>query len=625
MSEIVAEHHKDKKQLSIYDSCSGSGSLLINIGRAVERHTANHDNIKYYAQELKQNTYNLTRMNLIMRGILPANIETRNADTLENDWPYFDESDPAGTYKLLAVDAVVSNPPYSQRWEPEDKDSDPRFAYGLAPRGKADYAFLLNDLYHVNQDGIMCIVLPHGVLFRGGEEGRIRRNLIENNKIDTIIGLPSNIFFGTGIPTIIMVLKQKRVQTDVLIIDASKGFVKEGKDNKLRASDIKRVVDTFKYRRDTDKYSRKVSKEEIRQNDYNLNIPRYVDSSEEPETYDIYASMFGGIPQNEVDHLNKYWDILPGLKEAIFDKSTREHLKIKEGMTMQTVEEHPAVIDFKKLVEDKLGSFAPWMFETISEQIGSTNALKMEEAITDHLFERLQEVPLLDHYQVYQLFIDHWNEIEQDIETIQTEGKKVITEVVPNMVTKKKAGKDQEVQEGYRGKILPFELVQDCLLKEQKQQIEKLQQQLNQTEEEIDEYVQSIDEEDWDEENEEQIKDKKRQIREIKKEIKTQEEKIHAKTKTTIERLSPEEATKMLSNKWVTPISNETEKLTKQVVQTLVDEIQKIKEKYQVTFDDIEKDIAQTEQELSQMLGQLNAPTTDQTGIDELIKILGGH
>lgn len=168
------------------------------------------DGIAYYAQELNQSTYNLTRMNLVMRGIKPSNITVRNGDTLEEDWPYFDDSDPSGTYDPLYVDAVVSNPPYSQRWEPEGKENDIRFAYGVAPRSKADYAFLLHDLYHLKPSGVMCIVLPHGVLFRGGEEGAIRRNLIENDKIAAIIGLPANIFFGTGIPTIIMVLRQKR-------------------------------------------------------------------------------------------------------------------------------------------------------------------------------------------------------------------------------------------------------------------------------------------------------------------------------------------------------------------------------------------------------------------------------
>ena len=242
MSEIIAEHLKDRDKIEIYDPTSGSGSLLINIGKTASKYIKEDNRIKYYAQELKQNTYNLTRMNLIMRGILPDNIVTRNGDTLEDDWPYFDEQQ---EYNPLFVDAVVSNPPYSQNWDPKDREVDARYKeYGVAPKSKADYAFLLHDLYHLKSDGIMTIVLPHGVLFRGGEEGEIRKNLIERNNIDTIIGLPANIFFGTGIPTIIMVLRKDRTNTDTLIIDASKGFIKEGKNNKLRSCDIKKIVDT---------------------------------------------------------------------------------------------------------------------------------------------------------------------------------------------------------------------------------------------------------------------------------------------------------------------------------------------------------------------------------------------
>ena len=301
MSEIVASHLHGKNEIKIYDPTSGSGSLLINIGHSAAKYMSDANNIKYYAQELKESTYNLTRMNLVMRGIKPDNIVTRNGDTLEEDWPYFDENDPVNSYDPLYVDAVVSNPPYSQAWDPSNKEADPRYArFGLAPKGKADYAFLLHDLFHVKPDGIMTIVLPHGVLFRGGEEGEIRKNLIESNHIDAIIGLPANIFYGTGIPTIIMVLRQKRENTDVLIIDASKGFIKEGKNNKLRQSDIKRITDAYIKREEIPQFSRKVTREEIRSNDYNLNIPRYVDSSEKAEHWDIYASMFGGIPNAEL-------------------------------------------------------------------------------------------------------------------------------------------------------------------------------------------------------------------------------------------------------------------------------------------------------------------------------------
>lgn len=190
MSEIVAHHLRDREKIEIYDPTSGSGSLLITIGKSVSKYTKSKDDIMYYAQELKENTYNLTRMNLVMRGIKPDNIFTRCGDTLEQDWPMYD--DVTQEYKPLYLDAVVSNPPYSQHWDPKHKETDPRYRrYGIAPKGKADYAFLLHDLYHLKPDGIMTIVLPHGVLFRGdalggpdgqGEgEGKIRRNLIENN------------------------------------------------------------------------------------------------------------------------------------------------------------------------------------------------------------------------------------------------------------------------------------------------------------------------------------------------------------------------------------------------------------------------------------------------------------
>lgn len=192
--------------------------------------------------------------------------------------------------------------------ESQNKESDPRYKrFGVASQAKADFAFLLHDLYHLKPDGIMTIVLPHGVLFRGGKEERIRKNLIEYNHIDAIIGLPANIFFGTGIPTIIIVLRQERKHTDVLMIDASKHFIKIGKNNRLQASDIKRIVDGVTHRRELPKFSRVVSKEEIVANGYNLSIPRYVDSAEPAEQWDIFATMNGGIPKSELAQFADYW------------------------------------------------------------------------------------------------------------------------------------------------------------------------------------------------------------------------------------------------------------------------------------------------------------------------------
>src|SRR5690554_15598 len=349
MSHIIAHELKDKDTIEIYDPTSGSGSLLINIGEAVAQYAKSKDSITYYAQELKANTYNLTRMNLVMRGIKAGNIKTRNGDLLEDDWPYFDESDPQGTYQTLYVDAVVSNPPYSQSWDPSFKENDPRYSrFGLAPKTKADLAFLLHDLYHLKPDGIMAIVLPHGVLFRGGEEGEIRKQLIEQNHIDTIIGLPGNIFFGTSIPTVILVLKQKRQNTDVLIVDASKHFIKEGKNNKLQASDIKRITDAVINRESIDKFSQLVSKQTLRDNSYNLNIPRYVDSSPAAESWDLHATMLGGIPNSEIAELRTYWEVLPDLHQALFTPKSAAYseLAIAKEDVNTTISQHPQVVKF---------------------------------------------------------------------------------------------------------------------------------------------------------------------------------------------------------------------------------------------------------------------------------------
>lgn len=497
MSEIIADYLGDREGIKIYDPTSGSGSLLINIGHSVAKRMNNSDNIKYYAQELKENTYNLTRMNLVMRGIKPDNIVTRNADTLEEDWPYFDDTNPEATYDPLYVDAVVSNPPYSQNWNPTDKANDARYnRYGVAPKGKADYAFLLHDLFHVKPDGIMSIVLPHGVLFRGGEEGEIRKNLVEYNNIDTIIGLPANIFYGTGIPTIVMVLKQKKDNDDVLIIDASKGFMKEGKNNKLRACDIKKIVDTVRERKTIHKYSKVVSREEIRNNDYNLNIPRYVDSSEEAEHWDIYASMYGGIPNDELNALKEYWDVFPNLKDALFKETNSKYVELKVEDIKQSVKQNSDVKEFEEQFKDAFDSFGGFLKQNLIVDIDKVQITKEEEIITEDVFNRLANVPLVDKYKAYQLIDEEWHEVSTDLEMIQTEGISCVTKVDPNMVVKNK----KEVQEGWVGHIIPFDLVQNTLLKEDKDALTHTNNLISEYDSQLSDLVEGISEDDKEEE-----------------------------------------------------------------------------------------------------------------------------
>lgn len=663
MSEIIANHLKDKREIQIYDPTSGSGSLLINIGKSVAKHIDNVDNIKYYAQELKQNTYNLTRMNLIMRGIIPSNIEVRNADTLEDDWPLFDESDPIGTYKHLSVDAVVSNPPYSQKWDPTNKEYDPRYSgYGLAPKGKADYAFLLHDLYHVLDDGIMTIVLPHGVLFRGGEEGTIRKNLIEKNNIDAIIGLPPNIFFGTGIPTIIMVLRKKRDRDNVLIIDASKGFVKEGKNNKLRACDIKRIADTVINRESIPNYSRVVEKDEIRENEYNLNIPRYVDSSDKTESWDIYSTMFGGIPVNEIDELNKYWDALPGLKEEIFAKTSDNYAELKSEDIKQIISQSKIVKEFEESFNGSFADFGDFMKDKLLTDPSAINITMQETVFSGEIFDRLKTIPLIDKYDAYQLLSNQWEVISVDLEVIQTEGFNATKKVEPNMVFKKVKGKDQEVQEGWMGKVIPFELVQETLLDEELQELKQKENRLAEITAEIEELFDSLSEEDKEGEtvneakdsfvNAEVIKEAKQLKAEVKdngkfeddsyeaiilkvdkliteqkklnKEVKTESAALHMKTKTTIEELTDDQVNELLELKWIAPLVVTLHNLPKTTLQQLADKVQALAEKYSTTFADITEELKEVSKTLSLQIDQLTGNEFDMKGLEEFKAILNG-
>lgn len=661
MSEIVAEHLKGKSEIKIYDPTSGSGSLLINIGKSVSKYMSDGNNIKYYAQELKENTYNLTRMNLVMRGIKPDNIVTRNGDTLEEDWPFFDETDPVNTYNPLYVDAVVSNPPYSQAWDPSNKEHDPRYSrFGLAPKGKADYAFLLHDLFHIRPDGIMTIILPHGVLFRGGEEGEIRKNLIENNHIDTIIGLPANIFFGTGIPTIIMVLKQKRENTDVLIIDASKGFIKEGKNNKLRASDIKRIVDTVTKRESIEKFSKVVTREEIRDNNYNLNIPRYVDSSEAAESWDIYASMFGGIPVVEIEELREYWGAFPTLKDALFTNSDIPYVEIATEDIKQTIKSNADIRAFEKGFASAFADFHVYLKTELIEKISEVEIGKAEDKVSENIFSRLENIALIDKYEAYQLLDNEWGKIAVDLEMIQSEGFAATKKIDPNLVVKKKDGKEQEVQEGWIGHIIPFELVQREILFEQYSALKDKENRLSEISSLYEEIIDSLTEEEKESEilndnndafvakevtkklkelrkefpTEEvaefigklaKYEELAREEKELKKAIKKETAELHNLTKETIENLSDEQVYELLDKKWIGNLIESINKLPNTIVNNLVSKIQSLQSKYATTYFEVESEIKETERLLASMIDDLEGNEFDMKGLSEFKSLLMGE
>lgn len=277
MAQIVAIGQEDKKLFSVFDPTMGSGSLMLNVGNYLNY----PDSVKYHGQELNTTTYNLAKMNLILHGVDKGDMRLRNGDTLNKDWP---------TNEPYTFDSVLMNPPYSAKWSSDDTFlDDSRFnRYGkLAPKSKADFAFLLHGFYHLKDSGTMAIVLPHGVLFRGAAEGVIRKKLLEDGSIDAVIGMPANLFFGTSIPTTVIILKKNRTTRDVLFIDASNEFTKEKNQNKLSKENIDKIVETYKKREDVEKYAHIATFDEIKENDFNLNIPRYVDTFEEEEPVDM--------------------------------------------------------------------------------------------------------------------------------------------------------------------------------------------------------------------------------------------------------------------------------------------------------------------------------------------------
>lgn len=277
MSRIVALGQEDKKLFSVFDPTMGSGSLMLNV-----RNYLNHpEYAKYHGQELNTTTFNLAKMNLILHGVDSEDMNVRNGDTLNKDWP---------TDEPYTFDSVVMNPPYSANWSAEASFmDDSRFnRYGkLAPKSKADFSFLLHGFYHLKETGTMAIVLPHGVLFRGAAEGVIRKKLLEDGSIYAVIGMPSNLFFGTSIPTTVIIMKKNRATREVLFIDASNDFEKNKKQNVLTDAHIDKVVKTYEDRESIEKYAYLATFEEIQENDFNLNIPRYVDTFEEEEPVDM--------------------------------------------------------------------------------------------------------------------------------------------------------------------------------------------------------------------------------------------------------------------------------------------------------------------------------------------------
>ena len=646
MARIMAERLKDRKEITVYDPCVGTAGLLLNIGHEASKYIE-PDNIKYYGQELITETSNIAKMNLFMQDIPVQNIVVRNANTLEDDWPYFDENT---AYSPLFVDAVTANPPYSLNGTPELYKMDDRFRqYGLAPASKADLAFLLHCLYHIKPDGIVSIVLPHGVLFREGSEGEIRKNLIDNNNIETVIGMPSNLFFSTGIPVCIVILSKNRVESDVLFIDASNCFQKGKNQNILRESDVQRIFDAVQERKDIPYFAKLVSKERIVQENYNLNIPRYVSSKTEDEQYDLYSLMTGLVSDEELSQYNEFWRMFPSLKSKLFVKDG-EYNVFSNANLKNTILEDKDVKEFLDTHHQRTDKFKQSL---ISRLIHSTTDSKTKNALISELFSSFDNINLIDRYDVYQKFADCWGNIESDLIRIRTEGKGICRGMEEDIVLKKDSTthKVEEVVVGMKGSIFPLDLIKSSYFEQEFDKVKDFESKISEAQstytdvyENLDDTIQNIianekdkskidskklkttiNSKNIDQEIMEQLKLIFKSIEEekaYKKKVKEIVKELDDTAKVKLTNLTDNEIDELLTKKWIEPVVIEINGISDSVITNFYRELQSLKNKYDNPMDDLAQKEDTVISDLNRLLNELTGTSTEMTAIQMLMKEL---
>ncbi len=411
MAKVIGIGPDTRQDQTIYDPTCGSGSLLLKAADEAP------SGITIYGQEMDNATWALARMNLILHGHPTA--ELWRGNTLAS--PYFKSPDDS----LKTFDFAVANPPFSAKaWtsglNPEH-DEYGRFVYGIPPAKNGDYAFLLHLIASLRSNGKGAIILPHGVLFRGNKEADIRRNLIRHGFIKGIIGLPANLFYGTGIPACILVIDKANAHArkGIFMIDASKGFLKDGNKNRLRAQDIHRIVDVFNRQIETPRYSRMVPVAEIGNpsNDYNLNIPRYIDSSDPEDLHDLYAHLHGGIPNRDLDALGTYWEVFPSLRQSLFVGNGRQGYSDARTETQDvkaTILNHVEFKTYCKRVLDILNNWREHQDPRLKGIENGTDPQNIIQALSEDLLAGFSNLPLIDTYDVYQRLIDYWDGVMQD-------------------------------------------------------------------------------------------------------------------------------------------------------------------------------------------------------------------
>jgi len=486
MAKIIGVGPDTQRTQTVYDPTAGSGSLLLKAANEAPK------GITIYGQEMDNVTWALAKMNLILHDQPTA--ELWRANTLAD--PYFKNLDGS----LKTFDYAVANPPFSTKaWSNGlDPEHDPfgRFEYGIPPKKNGDYAFLLHLVKSLKSAGKGAIIMPHGVLFRGGKEADIRRNLVKRGLIKGIIGLPSNLFYGTGIPACIVVIDKENanIRSEIFMLDASKGFIKDGNKNRLRSQDIRKIVEVFNHQMELPKYSRRVPISEISSsaNDYNLNLPRYIDTSDPEDLHDLDAHLNGGIPERDIDELREYWDELPSLRQVLFANNGRPGYCepiVESHRVKEVVLSHPEFVGFSNQI---LSVFEDWrknQTPTLKSIDQNTLPKKVITKLSDDLLERIAPLPLLDRYDAYQKLMDYWTDsMQDDVYLIVANGWK--ESAMPRAQLESGEAPDLVIEKRkFKMDLIPPELIIGRYFKERKDRIEELQSKLDGANQELEEYI----------------------------------------------------------------------------------------------------------------------------------------
>ena len=615
IAKVIDVKSASRTTQSVYDPTCGSGSLLLKV--AAEAPVK----ITIFGQEKDNQTGSLARMNMWLHGETTHDIR-KGKSTLAAPW-----LDEKGSLKLF--DYVVANPPFSSKnWKDgfdPDHDIYGRFENGIPPTKNGDYAFLLHILSSLKSTGTGAVILPHGVLFRGNGESSIRTNLVKRGYIKAIIGLPANLFYGTSIPACIIVLDKKDSSSrkGIFMVDASKGFVKDGNKNRLQERDIKKIIDTFEGQSEVTKYSRFVTNEEIKDNEYNLNISRYIDTQEPEDVQNIEAHLKGGIPTDDVDAFSDYWSVCPTLRKAIFKPSSRKEyseLVLMPEQVRSIIFEHKEFASFRSSVLKKFNAWHDEVSVRLKKIDTNDHPKAIIGPIATLLLNDFDSTRLVDKYNIYQHLMTYWAEtMQDDVYIITVDGWKAGN----GCIRLKKGTKDIKGMEGLEGRLIPTGLIIDNYFAEQKSSLDdlnaKLEQLIADVEELKDEYggedgllSEVIEEEsinkssvtrrvkeikdDKDSADELEVLKKLTSLfdreAEIKKDIKELRQDLENKVFTKYPKLTLEEIKDLvIEKKWMSSIESAIQTELDQLSQTLAGRIRELAERYETPLPVLVKEV----------------------------------